>query len=403
MHRTLRRAARPGVPVLAAALAVLLALPAQAAQPSNWGAPDGGPGRARALTFSALKADTIGAYAEAWRATLPTTPVTDCAGGPGGGAGDDVVAAGSTLVQHQGPVVRAYDVATGAVLWTVDTRKAVTDRSAFWSIAATPAGVYVYQSTCTGARTGMVTRLDLRTGARLARRAGLGYGAGSSFAVSGGVVLTPEKALDAGTLAERWDVQQVDGYTSRLLAASADTGVFLVGGDVRRLVQARRLSDGALLWERTGTPGSAAFSSDDTWVLLQSGGKLDVASAQTGVNNFALRDVQLGSASATDLVVLRGTVLERYSWTGALTASAPQPSSGRTAIAGKLLFFSRGGYTVGFAGLPVLAAGTLTPVATVAAGLRVEKVVPAGSRLAVTTLTAAGQRDGGIVVLAPPA
>jgi hypothetical protein len=32
----------------------------------------------------------------------------------------------------------------------------------------------------------------------------------------------------------------------------------------------------------------------------------------------------------------------------------------------------------------------------------VEKVVPAGRRLVVTTLTAAGQRDGGVVVLAAP-
>ena len=402
MPTMLRRAARPTVLGLAAALCVLLAVPAEAAQPSSWGSPDAGPGRSRAITFSALKAATIGSYAEAWRATLPPTTVTDCAGRQSGAAGDDTVAVGSTLIQHQGPVLRAYNATSGAVLWTVDTRKAVTDRSAFWRITATPTGVYVYQSTCTGARTGMVTRLDLGNGARLARRAGLGYGAGTTFAVSGGVVLTPEKALDATTLTDRWDVPQVSGYRSTLLAASADTGVFSVGGDVLRLIQARRLSDGTLLWERAGTPSAAAYSSDDAWLLLQSGSQVDVAFPASGVNNFSLRGVQLLSASATDLIVLRGTGLERYSWTGSQTVG-PQDGARVTAIAGKLLFDSRGPYSPGRTGLGVLNATTLTPVATVAATLRVEKVIPIGNRLAVTTLTAAGQRDGGVVVLTAPA
>ena len=402
MHTTLRHAARPTVLGLAAALIVLVAAPARAAQPSNWGSTDAGPGRARALTFSALKAESIETYIEAWRASLAPTTVTDCAGSQAAAAGDDTVAVGSTLVQHQGPVVRAFNVSTGAVLWTVDTRKAATDRSAFWSVTATPAGVYVYQSTCTGARTGMVTLLDLRNGTLLARRAGLGYGAGSTFAVSGGVVLTPEKALDATSLTDRWDIPRVDGYRSRLLAASADAGVFSVGGDVLRLIQARRLADGALLWERAGTPTSAAFSSDDAWLLLQTGGLLQVAFPHSGVNHFNLKGVQLRSASATDLVVLRRSGLERYSWTGSLTASGPQDGARFTAIAGKLLFDSRGAFSPGLTGLPVLNASTLAAVATVATDLRVEKVIPAGNRLAVTTLTAAGQRDGGVVVLAAP-
>jgi len=321
MHTTLRRAARPTVLGLAGALAVLLAAPAQAAQPSNWGATDAGPGRARALTFSALKAASIGTYTEAWRASLAPTTVTDCAGGQGAAAGDDT---------------------------------------------------------------------------------GLGYGAGSTFAVSGGVVLTPEKALDATSLTDRWDIPRVDGYRSTLLAASADAGVFSVGGDVLRLVQGRRLSDGALLWERAGTPTSAAFSSDDAWLLLQTGGLLEIAFPHSGVNNFNLKGVQLRSASATDLVVLRGSGLERYSWTGSLAASGPQDGARFTAIAGKLLYDSRGPFSPGLTGLSVLNASTLAPVATVATALRVDKVIPAGNRLAVTTLTAAGQRDGGVVVLASP-
>jgi hypothetical protein len=171
---------------------------------------------------------------------------------------------------------------------------------------------------------------------------------------------------------------------------------------VLRRVQARRLSDGALLWERTGTPTSAAYSSDDAWVLLQSGGQLEVATATTGIDNFTLRGVQLRSASATDLVVLRGSGLERYGWTGGLTAAGPQDGARFTAIAGKLLFDARSPFSPGLTGLPVLTAGTLAPVATIAPALRVERVIPAGNRLAVTTLTAAGQRDGGVVVLAAP-
>ncbi len=409
---TRRTARRTLVGASAALLGVLAyAGPAQAAQPSNWSSLNGGIGGANALTTSSLKAATVGSLTTAWSATMSPVTVTDCAGGQSQTYDGDIVAAGNTIVRHQGPVVRAYNAASGAVLWTTDTRKNTTDRASYWRIAVTPDRLYVYQSACVGgAANGLVTQLDSKTGALVNRRSGLAAGNTilGQFGVINGSIGIPGRIIDAATLADRWKVPTADGHSRSLYSASSDIAMYQVGGDVANTIEARRLTDGTLLWSKTGTAElPIAFSSDDSTLFTQNGGLLSALDPATGAQRWHSAKTTFLAATGTDVLASvtdtsngSNTITRLSITTGARTASlSPVQSAVKVALAGKLMFSI--GYTA--PGIPVYQSATLTPVATLSPSMRFSQVIPVGTRIAGTTLTSAGLPDNRMVVLAPPA
>lgn len=196
-----------------------------------------------------------------------------------------------------GNAVAQFDLATGARLWRQQVRQ-IPEREATHLVLSYGSRVYAAMTDCSSESdpTMRLDAYDAATGQRLWEQRGfVGWSdvvaAGQRLVMSGYTVYgNSVNVLDAATGTTVWSRTDPLSCTANALVVRRSV-IMAVCDEERFALQARRLSDGALLWSRTGawTPerGDRAGYDGQLVMAVSPSGRLTALDAATGATRWS--------------------------------------------------------------------------------------------------------------------